>query len=159
MCIRQGVACLVSGLMLLWSTAAPAECASNKVAVTLVNPAGKIIELCLPENAINGIEQGANDTGTVPILGHCPCFTQEEVEAVEGLECQVIGIGEFSAWIECSSSVGEYDVYACDTDVIACFRVPYCESPITGELWSPPVTYDELVACVAILEPLAAESP
>ena len=153
MFIRKGIACMVCGLLLLWSTASLAECASNKVAVTLVNPAGKIIELCLPDNAISGIEQGASNTGTQTILGHCPCFTQEEVEAVDGLVCQDIGE------IKCSSNVGDYGAFACDTDVQICFREPYCESPSTGYINPPDITFEEQTACVEILEPLAVDNP
>ena len=65
---------------LLLSFSALAECNNGKTEVTIVNPAGKVIEICVPDIALAGIQNGNDNSGSTIIPAICPCFTQEEIE-------------------------------------------------------------------------------
>jgi len=76
------------GISLLFNQPVFAECGAGKTDVTIINPAGKIIEICVPDAAIPAIAD-ANPGGTV-IPGRCPCFSPEDVESpnqTEPLSC------------------------------------------------------------------------
>jgi len=80
---------------LLLSFSALAECNNGKIGVTIVNPAGKAIEICVPENAVPGIETGIENSGGSVVAAICPCFTQEDLEvAVDfyGVTCARMNI-------------------------------------------------------------------
>lgn len=66
------------GMSLFFSQPVFAECGPGETAVTIINPAGKVIELCVPEAAVSAIEEG-NPGAVIPAT--CPCFSQDEVEA------------------------------------------------------------------------------
>ena len=53
-----------------------AECREGKTEVTIVNPAGKVITICVPEHVVDNIG-GPND---IVIPAACPCFTPESID-------------------------------------------------------------------------------
>jgi hypothetical protein len=67
---------MVLTLSLLFTSIAVAVCPPGKVLVTIVNPAGKAIEICVPEQVVDNI----GGPGDVIVPAICPCFTQEDVE-------------------------------------------------------------------------------
>ncbi len=68
---------IASTLIFIFASVGFAECPMNKVAITIANPAGKIIEICVPASAVGQIG-GPND---IVIPATCPCFSQETVES------------------------------------------------------------------------------
>ena len=81
------------------------ECPDGKIEVTIVNPAGKVIEICVPEHVVDNIG-GGND---IVIPATCPCFSQGEVEAAFNtttIECvryegTTTTSGEPCTYVEC----------------------------------------------------------
>jgi hypothetical protein len=67
---------IVLTLSLLFSSIAMAVCPPGKIEVTIVNPAGKVMTICVPEHVVDNI----GGPGDVVIPAICPCFTQEFVE-------------------------------------------------------------------------------
>jgi hypothetical protein len=59
------------------TSAVYADCQAGKKEITIVNPAGKAITICVPDAAIPNI----GGDGDVVIPATCPCFSQEEVQA------------------------------------------------------------------------------
>lgn len=53
-------------------------CPPGKVPTTIQNPVGKIIELCVPAEAVNNI--GGNNDIVIP--GRCPCFSQDDLDPI-----------------------------------------------------------------------------
>lgn len=74
-----GIAAL---MMLALPHVAFAECPKGKVGITIVTPSGKEKQLCVPEQAVSGIENAAENSGTVIVPASCPCWTAAEVELV-----------------------------------------------------------------------------
>jgi hypothetical protein len=60
------------------SSSALAVCKAGKVGVTIINPAGKVKEICVAEAAVSKI----GGPGDVVISAVCPCFSQEDVQAM-----------------------------------------------------------------------------
>ena len=71
---------LVLGLLVIIagsSWAVGRECLAPKKQITIVNPAGRVIEVCVSEAAIPHI--GGN--GDVVISASCPCFSPDDIQA------------------------------------------------------------------------------
>lgn len=67
-------------ISLIFNSSLLAECRNGNTAITIVNPAGKAIETCVPEVAITGIQEGTENSGGTVVSAICPCFTQEDLE-------------------------------------------------------------------------------
>jgi len=60
-----------------------AECKAGKVEVVIITPSGKEKTICVSENALAGFENAAEHSETTFEVA-CPCFTQEQVERIDG---------------------------------------------------------------------------
>jgi len=121
---KFGALALVATLMLAPLTVAfaGAECPEGRTAVTMTNEqSGKTRVLCLPDQALPGIENAA-DNSSVEITAACPCWTAEElvlydkkdpftcvastVKGDAGTECYYINDPTAEALITYSSDLG-----------------------------------------------------
>jgi hypothetical protein len=68
------IACLVG----LLSPEAWAECPPGKTEITIITPSGKTKVLCVPDAALPGIENAAENSDATVIAAKCPCGTTEE---------------------------------------------------------------------------------
>jgi len=55
------------------------ECPDGKTAITIVNPAGKVIEICVPDHVAEAGNIGGGNDIVIPAT--CPCFTLETLDA------------------------------------------------------------------------------
>lgn len=69
------------------ATVAVAECPDGKTEVTIENPAGKVMVICVPENVVDNI----GGPGDVVIPASCPCFTAADVEETVASGAEYIG--------------------------------------------------------------------
>lgn len=136
------------------------ECPPGKVATTIINPAGKVIEICVPEAAIPNIG-GGGDT-VIPAV--CPCFSQEIVQAAFDADASMTCESEIGTAIEsgdctraaCFNGVFFDAFEGPDVNKAACI---YSElSPtINNQCFSDNISRTDLTeaeadACVAILQ-------
>jgi hypothetical protein len=92
------------GISLFSSQPVLAECSAGQTDVTIVNPAGKIIELCIPDAAVPAIEAG-NPGAVIPAT--CPCFSPQDVENADAetpLTCNSFN-GLTSTSLSCSGEI------------------------------------------------------
>ena len=163
----------IVGLVVLAFSTSPVlaqECPSGQVRTTIVNPAGKVIEICVPEAAIPNIG-GGGDT-VIPAV--CPCFSQEVVQAAFDSDPVLICLstsgtttttGEACTFATCfdgvpsffEASEGPLDDKATGS---CAYQFPtggqfvvlfnnFCDSTNTGRIL---LTEAEADACVAILQ-------
>lgn len=62
-------------ILLLMGSPALAECPDDRVGVTIITPAGRVISICVPENVVDNI----GGPGDVVIAATCPCYTADDV--------------------------------------------------------------------------------
>ena len=148
-----------------------AECRQGFTEVTIVNPAGKVVTICVPDNAVGQI----GGDGEIVIPATCPCFTQEDVEAAfatyNDLICELYNgttsiTREPCTIVDCFSDIfylyaleGNEDEWCnywttCDPTDPLCkvHRTPVNPNGCGYEpLDIYPITEEEADACVAIL--------
>jgi len=73
-------------ISLLLNSSALADCTNGKTEITIVNPAGKVIEICVPDAAIPGLQTASDNSGTI-ISAVCPCYTPEDIEMLQLNDC------------------------------------------------------------------------
>ena len=147
-----------------------AECRSGFTEVTIVNPAGKVITICVPDNVVGQI----GGDGEIVIPATCPCFTQEDVEAAfatyNDLICELYNgttsiTGEPCTIVDCFSDI--FYLYASEGNEDEACNFSRCDPtdptchPSTTLVnpnacgYEPldiyPITEEEADACVAIL--------
>ena len=159
--MKKATTCFVT-IMVLVVVANPvvhAQCPEGKQAVTMVTKSGIAKILCIPDNAVKGIENAAEHSSTTVVAAICPekCWSPKDLEFYStkydvqcedvppdsttkgGIYCYVydpvsgIPIWKGPAFIAASESCSQ-----CDN--LGCF------DPI-------PYKSDERDACVALLEP------
>jgi len=160
---------IVASLVLLPAVIAFADCTNGKTAITIVNPAGKVIEICVPDAAIPGLQTASDNSGTI-IPAICPCFTQEDVEAAfntdQTLTCDDLGEGLSHPsnlpclWITCvNSDKSIYIDVVTGTEDEGCYTI--AERPVMRTKYSTLcgiydewliITNEESKACYAIIE-------
>lgn len=153
------IAALLIGSGLAVSDRARAACPTDKTEVTIVNPAGKVITVCVPEAAVPSLGGG----GEVVIPASCPCFSQEDIDIASSLDptlmCRVEPgvnkIGEPCAYARCVGesysfeSLWENQEECSFDEPIPAFRVAgsFCSDGST----IVQITDDEAEACVEII--------
>ena len=80
---KYAFSALIFGVVLvsmpLNTISAEMECSLGRTAVTMTNDkSGKTRVLCLPDQAVSGIENAA-DHSAIEISASCPCWTEEEI--------------------------------------------------------------------------------
>lgn len=100
-----------------------ASCPEGKSPVTIVNPAGKAIEICVPSDVAEKIGMGNN----IIIPSTCPCFSQASIEAIVAagnpLTCvtfsgTTISTNSPCSIARCTSSTGSIDLYAWESPLV-----------------------------------------
>lgn len=145
---------IVLTLSLLFASIAMAACPPGKVEVTIVNPVGRIMTICVPEQVVDNI----GGPGDVVIPAACPCFTQEDVESTlndnPDMVCEYWDCGDIEE-AEC------YDQNTYDSFFSAWWQIgpsPYCLLKLPamgcfpGGSGKTGISEDEALACLAILE-------
>lgn len=117
---------IVLGLTVLivsifFAQSALAACKAGKTEVTIVNPSGKAITICVPDAAVSSIG-GPND---IIIPAVCPCFDQTGVETAIAASANPVQYFEVAG----QSSITDeecrlIDVYDYDSYVFTAFRGP-----------------------------------
>jgi hypothetical protein len=61
-----------------------AQCAEGKQAVEISTPSGKVKTLCIPDAAVQGIENAAEHSGGTIVAGQCPstCWSQDQIDVL-----------------------------------------------------------------------------
>jgi hypothetical protein len=72
--------CIVVGLILVLSLPVWAECPEGKSEILIVTPSGRETVICVPDNAIPGLENAADHSSGTIIPASCPCWDQEDIE-------------------------------------------------------------------------------
>lgn len=150
-------------------TAFGQQCPAGKVPITIVNPGGKVIEVCVASAAIPYIG-GPSDK---VIAAVCPCFSQEQIAAAfandSTMEAEIASgatiTGESCTFGQVLSSTGRYVYGSKGPDDKTVGRCSYGSSDVAS--WSPkynnscqtstsvtmgPITAEEADACVAIIQ-------
>jgi len=170
--IILGLVILTSVFAFAVASVSLAECPPGQAPFTIVTPTGKVIEVCVPNHAVDRVG-GPSD---VVIAAICPCFSQEDVENVltadpdafcqvwegntppkEGyLPCTDVTCYD-SSWEPLFQTwVGPAEASSCHFCVedppLFCRVSPpnYCYSLATGDDLF--ITEEEAAACVAILK-------
>ena len=137
---------LVFGLAALLPSSGLAGCPEGKSPITILTPSGKMKILCVPPQAIQGIEEAADHSGGTVVSETCPCFSQNDLDAAGVLSCTD---APDRAFIFCENWDG------------TSFRaeggfgpVDYrqCEIKTPSESIVENISIDELNACLALLE-------
>jgi len=71
-------AVFVSVMVFVGISPAFAVCPAGKTAVTIVNPANKSIELCVPSAVVGNIGNGTD----IVIPASCPCFSPDDLDRI-----------------------------------------------------------------------------
>jgi hypothetical protein len=112
-----GLLILASVVVFAVESVSFAECPPGKVLVTIVNPAGKVVEVCVPGDVVDKIG-GPKD---IVVAAICPCFSQEDVEAAlndnpdivcqqyDGTAITTTGETESCTYVRCGSYVESYE--------------------------------------------------
>ncbi len=135
----------------LAASAASAACPTGKSSVTIVNPAGKVIDICVPDSAIGHIG-GPTD---VVIAAACPCFSQETVATLlasqptyqcytnpgatdrSGGACTVVECYDGPSWLlDIYTQTGP--VRTLDTGACRFPEPPWCPPGISCQAYMPP---------------------
>jgi len=58
---------------------AQVTCDTGKAPITIITPSGKIRTMCVPNSAVPGIENAADNAPGTISPAQCPCFTEGEV--------------------------------------------------------------------------------
>ena len=61
------------------TSAVLAECPEGKNPVQLTTPSGKTKTLCIPDAAMQGIENAADHSGGTIVTSSCPCWASQDV--------------------------------------------------------------------------------
>jgi hypothetical protein len=163
-------ALLVCGILafggIFVASSGEAQCPEGKVEWTVVNPAGKVVVICVPEHVT-----GIGGPGDIAIPASCPCFSQEDIEAVLNkypdvsctyYEGKTSDTSELCSFVFCVDGVKFYAVEApasaggekCVTKVFTDIRVNQCTTvPPTS---SVDVGEEEADACVQVLKTFVA---
>jgi len=153
---------LVAVSVMFTASTAMGECREGKVEWTIVNPAGKVIVICLPEH-VTGIG-GPND---IAIPASCPCFSQEDIQLyynkMPDLACKFFegttdGSKDPCSYVYCIDGIKIYAMEGpdhgyeqyCETRISTRLRVNQCTGP--SSQGSVPIGAEEADACVAILK-------
>jgi hypothetical protein len=159
---------IIISLVLLTTGTALAECPEGKTEITIVNPARKVIEICVPDEAIPGIENENDNSGSTIIPAICPCFTQEEIEVAFSTDptftCYPIEEGttlgsepcysiecfnsDDTIYYETTTSTGTYDA-SCNSKSWIAFNSTQCFGNIYG---GEDTSKEEADACFEILK-------
>jgi hypothetical protein len=154
---------------------AEATCPEGESEITIVTPSGKEKLLCIPDQAVAGLENAADHSQGTVIPAVCPCFTAADVEAALASDPEMI----------CAVQIGVADVSGALCTRVSCFNGVIfdafegpsakveggcvfegpprfkltennqCFSDATGDL--SPITETEGDACVATLESFIEE--
>ena len=103
------------------ASAAWVECPPDKTMATVVNPAGKLIEICVSDEAIDNV----GGSGSVVIPDICPCFTLEYVSDVLTNGTFVCNLLE-GATVELEKPCTAVACYG-EGDFISAARCPDCD--------------------------------
>ena len=148
-----------------------AKCSEDKTETTIVSPTGKVITICIPDNAIPFI--GEAEDIVIPAV--CPCFSQEDIEKIYNQACEIVNFSSLPEEQPClygGCTDADNKIFADYNFGVAnvsnyCFARPF--------LW--PAPYDETVcflssshdyemitteqanACLAIIETFAEMPP
>jgi hypothetical protein len=121
-----------------------AQCSAGKSELVMTTPSGKTRIMCVPDQAIGGIENAA-DHSAGEIIATCPCWNAEEVQkfASTGMRCDFYeGTTEYRCW-------NDYTVLGFVLDGRT--EAPYCANRIT-DVAVKPISALELDACRALLD-------
>ena len=84
-------------LVVLATSEVSAKCSEGKTETTIVNPTGKVITICIPDNAISFI----GETEDIVIPAVCPCFSQEDIEKVYNQACAIVNWSSLAEELPC----------------------------------------------------------
>lgn len=59
-----------------------AECPEGKNPVQITTPSGKSKTLCIPDSAVQGIENAAEHSGGTIVASSCPCWTSQDIDDI-----------------------------------------------------------------------------
>ena len=82
---------ILIGLVFFVSQEVIAECPEGKVDITISNPGGKVIELCVPEQVVDKI--GGPQDIVVPAV--CPCWSPNELDYYTDKFIENSGYGDY----------------------------------------------------------------
>lgn len=119
------------------------ECPEGKSEIQLITPSGIQKSICVPDEAIPGIENAAeNSEGTI-IPSSCPCWNADDISYYETQ--RVIDFCTYSdGLLECLGPYGK--------PILEAYKVKYCKNYVTEvEL---PIVDEEWNACTALVDKL-----
>ena len=128
-----------------------AECPVGTSPVTMITPSGKTKTLCINDNAVQGIENAADNSSTTVVPSSCTkgCWTPDDVENLSR-EGELICTWFSSNQLECTNDTlaGEKLVFALyiGTDFATCYSI------VTDLKENIPID-EGMDACIALLEP------
>jgi hypothetical protein len=137
-------------LSLLMVSAAWAACTEGKQPVNITTPSGKAKTLCIPDAAVQGIENAAEHAGGTIVTANCTCWSQKEIQeliAKYDLSCVYFESKDnIMCYKDSTYSTLWYDLYPYDDKVSdICYNHLYGSNKI--------ISFEESDACYALLEP------
>ena len=166
---------MVSVMVFVGISPAFASCPEGKSPVTILNPAGKVIEICVPSDVAEKIGNG----NKIIIPSSCPCYSQASIEAIVAagnpLTCVTFsGTTRYTnspcSLARCTSSVGSIELLAWESalDFVDQCVITYppeqqwsmlwtnsngCDATIDQtDTWFPNLSEAQGDVCVAILK-------
>ncbi len=140
-----------------------AECPEGKNPVSITTPSGKTKTLCIPDAAVQGIENAAEHSGGTIVASNCACFSEDDILALDAMGdfyCTgKTGIGSDGTETFSSTTckgVGGSAATTYDSD-----GVNSCSLYLLGDKYNPPVKISEIIsdseynACLSNISPVA----
>jgi len=165
--MKKAAICMavIMAIAVIVAPIASAQCPEGKQPVTMVTPSGKVKTLCIPENAVKGIENAAENSATTVVAAACPekCLTTKDLayfESLGTLECYWDIYKEHQSYL-CNVSVDtkiwpELQLVLDNGGSYTCFSDKIDPTWSTG---SKVPSADEADACFALLEPYDDPTP
>lgn len=140
-----------------------AECPEGKNPIQLTTPSGKTKTLCVPDAAMQGIENAAEHSGGTIVTASCDCWSQSQINDIDAnaqvaLQCYMPGIIEVGVdpQYECDVVYSDTGKFFADAFII----FPRDKTGYNYECknyWIPDFktgfSKEEYDACVALIEP------
>jgi len=159
--MKKSIGCFMLILaFVLFAPIVNAQCPAGKSPVTMVTPSGQTRTLCINDNAVQGIDNAADNSSTTVVTASCTkgCWTPIEVEywSSKG-ELTCSWVNRYELVCKNIPLVGEKTVVfhliteSTDPNVATCSLIDHLdETKITDE--------KEIDACVALLEPYTSST-
>lgn len=142
-------------LIVIFASAAFAQCPDDKEPVNITTPSGITKTLCIPAAAVQGIENAAEHSGGTIVASNCPCFSTEDIEALVALgEPNCSGRAEYDSDGNMTfesffcSVIGSDKIKNIASVTFDISTVNRCYYDFNGDKYSglPPVTVDEVIS-------------